>query len=597
MTRATFTALAIDRFEEHPVASPRHAMMTIVAQDPSVRRWDAAADATHAILRAEVRVPADRFEPGPAGHRFRVVDFDASQSHFTTPAGPLLDTDGRYVDAFKDAPDSVLETDPAFLAQNAYAIAARTLDTFESALGRRLPWAFGSHQLFIVPRAFAEPNAYYANDDEALYFGYFPEDPENAPTKHVYACLSHDVVAHETTHAVLDGLRPRYEEPSLPDQPAFHEAFADIVALLSLFSVPEVVKNALGPVAAGSRDGRVPASAVAPEALRESVLFILAEQMGKSLDSEQAHGLRHSVGLPIGDGWKCDRTFQEPHRRGEVLVAAMMRALLRMWSERLVALIAGERVDRARAAEEGAKAADHLLKMAIRAIDYTPPVELEFVDFLDALLTSDEVMAPDDEHNYRTALRDSFADYGLVATPERVVDLSKRERPPECSRLNFAALRTSTEEVFRFLWENAAFFGLDTRFHLRVEDVTPTVRVGPDGFVVSETIATYVQSVRASATELKRLSGGELEVPETVAGDTSVELWGGGVVIFDQFGTAKFHAYKSLLEWKRQSERLAYLVRTGLRDRSGGYGASLGTPRGQRFAELHISDRRAGEVW
>ena len=69
-------------------------------------------------------------------------------------------------------------------------------------------------------------------------FGYFP-----GRSQMVYCCLSHDIVAHETTHALLDGLRERYTDPSSPEQAAFHEGFADIVALLSVFALHRNSRN------------------------------------------------------------------------------------------------------------------------------------------------------------------------------------------------------------------------------------------------------------------------------------------------------------------------------------------------------------------
>ena len=50
-----------------------------------------------------------------------------------------------------------------------------------------------------------------------------------------------------------------------------------------------------------------------------------------------------------------------------------MRTLLRMWVGRLAALIHGGGLDLARAAEEGAKSAVHLLTMLIRIADVPVP--------------------------------------------------------------------------------------------------------------------------------------------------------------------------------------------------------------------------------
>jgi hypothetical protein len=557
--------------EHEPVAQT--ARLTVIAQDPSIR-------AAGRILTAQVGVPAEVTEPGPRGARFHVVDYDAARGKLAPPARLAIP------DAFEGASNAVLTGDPAFRAQNVYAIAARTLATFESALGRRLNWAFRGHQLFLVPRAFPELNAYYSPEDGAILFGYLPVRRGELQT-----CLSHDVIAHETTHAVLDGLRPRYAEPGLPDQPAFHEALGDIVALLSVFSIDEVVERLLGE---DDEQGRIPKQRVTERALRRSALFTLADELGRSSGGHRGSGIRRSIDLAASAAWRAERAFIEPHRRGEVLVAAVTATLLRMWSERLKALVSERGADRARVAEEGAKAAGHLLQMVVRGIDYMPPVELEFEDVLDSILKADEIVAPDDdEHDYRGALTGAFAAFDIRRPEGRIIDL--RERPtPMYERMNFAALRAAPDEVYRFIWENAEVFSINRDYRLRVESVSPSERVGPDGLVVGEVVASYVQSLELTAAELARQG---VELPAGLKGDTKLELWGGGVLVFDQFGRAKLHQTKPLGDWPRQERRLSYLVSQGLADRSGRYGFTLSLPRGQRFAALHVSNRRAEEDW
>ena len=103
-----------------------------------------------------------------------------------------------------------------------YAVAMKTIEFFERALGRVALWAprFVKHQqngeqtveefyvrrLRIYPHALREANSYYSPEKKALLLGYFSasqSDPgENLPGGTVFCSLSHDIIAHETTHAL-----------------------------------------------------------------------------------------------------------------------------------------------------------------------------------------------------------------------------------------------------------------------------------------------------------------------------------------------------------------------------------------------------------
>ncbi|HEY5708012.1 MAG TPA: hypothetical protein VIS51_01295 [Solirubrobacterales bacterium] len=545
--------------------------LRVVAQDPSVQ-------AKGEVLTEKIRVPTEHLDPGPRGARFYVLDYDSATGRLQPPA--TIAPNGK--DRFARTPANNLLRSPAFRAQNVYAIAASTLATAEAALGRRLAWGFEGHQLYLVPHAIPEANAFYAPEDGAIYFGYVPDGK-----KQIQTALSHDVIAHETTHAILDGLRPRFAVPGLPDQPAFHEALADCVALLSVFSLEAVVANLLGE----DKDGKLPPAQLTEKALGETALFTLAEQLG--VESTRGSGLRRSIELKPSRAWRRMREFEEPHRRGEVFVAAVMQTMLKMWAERLVAITAPSGADRSRVVEEGSTAAAHLLQMLFRGIDYMPPVELEFEDVLDAVLTADEVVAPDDRHGYRTALADRFKAFGITRPEDRIVDIT-RGPEPDYGRMNFAILRSDRDEVERFLWENAEVLKIDRTWQTRVQFVRPSVRFGPDGLFVSEVVTDYVQRVQLEAREAKKMG---VAVPKGVKPTTALELWGGGVVVFDQFGRAKLHQRKPLSDWKRQSRRLAYLARHSLSDTRGRLGFTLSTPRGQRFAALHVDNTRAAEDW
>ena len=172
----------------------------------------------------------------------------------------------------------------------------------------------------------------------------------------VYSALSHDIVAHETTHALLDGLRERYTDPSSPEQAAFHEGFADIVALLSVFSLSRVVETLIDLQSPRRNRTQIEKRLLTLEALRKSMLLGLAKEMGQELTAVRGNVLRRSVDLEPSRDYIKKKEFEEPHRRGEILVAAVMNAFLSVWVKRLAALgeVAPGLLDRGRVVEEGA---------------------------------------------------------------------------------------------------------------------------------------------------------------------------------------------------------------------------------------------------
>ena len=152
--------------------------LTIIAKDPALRIG--GADGPMALT--QVSIPAEKLAFGPTGYRIKVVDYNASERKLYKSEKRYQDGKGALIDPFATGPGESLTGlayqarllgDPNFHAQNAYAIAMRTLGFFERALGRRVAWSFGGHQLHIAPHAFEQANAFYSEQDRALMFGYF----------------------------------------------------------------------------------------------------------------------------------------------------------------------------------------------------------------------------------------------------------------------------------------------------------------------------------------------------------------------------------------------------------------------------------------
>jgi hypothetical protein len=327
-----------------------------------------------------------------------------------------------------------------------YAVAMTTIANFERALGRKALWSerrwdergdripgdSGSRfveRLRIYPHALREPNAYYSPDKKALLFGYFPAArtnvPGNLPGGMVFTCLSHDIIAHETTHALLDGLHRRFDEASNPDVWAFHEAFADIVALFQHFTFPDAIRQQIAQTRGDLR--------------RQNLLGALALQFGQALGNHGA--LRDAIGKFDGEEWKPHEpqpeeyeAATEPHERGAVLVAAVFDAFLAIYRHRVADLLRiatggtgvlpeGElHPDLVqRLCKEATKSAQHVLTICIRALDYCPPVDITFGEYLRAIITADTDVVPDDQLHYRIAFIEAFRRRGIYPRDVRTL--------------------------------------------------------------------------------------------------------------------------------------------------------------------------------
>ncbi len=68
-----------------------------------------------------------------------------------------------------------------------------------------------------------------------------------------------------------------------------------------------------------------------------------------------------------------------------------------------------------RLADEAATIAGHCLEICIRALDYCPPIDITFGEYLRALITADRTLAPDDPLGYRVAFANAFRARGIGA--------------------------------------------------------------------------------------------------------------------------------------------------------------------------------------
>nr|WP_161501239.1 S8 family serine peptidase [Rhodopirellula sp. SM50] len=527
--------------------SPPFRTLRAYAVDPSLT----TSLETAGISEVTLKLPWETLQPGPIGEYLEVVDVDPPSGCFYEP----VDLDAPALLAQDGLPPS--EGSPQFHQQMVYSVCSLTIKHFERALGRKSLWrpgppAEGAHRkndahfvprLRAYPHALREANAYYSPSKVALLFGYFNASRDRPgdylPGGRIFTCLSHDIIAHETTHALLDGMHRQFLLPSNRDVHAFHEGFADCVAMLQHFTFPELVTHQIANTR-GAIDSQ------------ENLLVQLASQFGHATGRRMA--LRDAIGKVNKDGrWQLRQpdpreyeTTEESHARGRILVSAVFDAFLSIYKRRtadLLRLATGgtgilspgaihpDLVDRL--AREVTRSAQHVLTMCIRALDYCPPTDITFGEYLRAIITADHDLITNDDLGYRVSFIEAFRRRGIYPRDVRTLsEASLRWRSPESEdplpseglMRYLKSLRAagnehlyadSREEIFRLqrkmryelhTWlsrhlksaddqqRDARFLGLDPSKSFEVHSARIACRVSPDGDVLPQLLMGLLQT-------------------------------------------------------------------------------------------------------
>lgn len=392
--------------------------LPLVIQDPSTSRIENLSP-TEGFDATE-----DFYLDGPITARVAVLDFSPKTGELmqgayfrSPPPGKVRGwyswtKEGAKNDVYDAKADQLYSS--MFMQTSVFASVLKTMHLFEEGkentesdvLGRKLKWGFNAPQLLIVPRAGEMANAFYHRDSHSLQFFYFSSP--NRPEKKIFTSLNRDVIAHETGHAIVDGIVPDLLDACTPESLAIHEAIADLTALLMAFD-----SHKLAPKVLDQTNGSL-------EAASSTAFSSIAESVGKALypDREGLRELNNDKTLDP-EGKENFVRGDSPHALSEVLSGVMFKTMVKI-HEHLKPIIA----KKARYANKedplfsasgealwvGAK---RLRRMIFRPLDLLPPGEVSFADYGRAIIAADQIAYPDDEE-MRSWIIDEFVKRHIV---------------------------------------------------------------------------------------------------------------------------------------------------------------------------------------
>jgi hypothetical protein len=518
----------------------------VFIKDPLVALENPTLGVQEIVIRLE-----GNMGDGPTSSRVAVVDFNADTQALTAPViwdeeegwfrTPLSTADWlpdapdvpedmtkvknpeKYKEEYRQFIEKTVKN-PYFHQVNAWAVVQRVLEFYEepSALGRPVPWGFDGNRLLIVPHAGFGENAFYDQHSKSLQFYYFGDlqNPSNT-------CLSHDIIAHETGHAVLDGVRPMYNQLSSVQTAAFHEFTGDLTAiLLALFNAD------IRHFVSKTTEGRLEEA---------NVLANIAPEFGQEVEGRPY--LRTAFNqLKMKD----IENSLSPHTISQVMTGAMWDILTRIAAKQLEKNLLGQKVTPAQALWW---AADRFRRVALQPLDLCPPCDIQLIDYAKAVIRNDILTNPVDEQGYRPAMLDIFHQRGLCSCAYKLGG----DLPKDCSfnevmqqdRIDFIyhdieGVSRSRTAAYYFLSDNRKLLRIPYHQDVRVVDLYDANKLG------------------AAAERLPREVVLEYAWQEEVllANDAQEKLdfgaWNGKTYNLDCGGTLVFDGRGNLLSWFRK---------------------------------------------
>lgn len=284
--------------------------------------------------------------------------------------------------------DFVTQPDtPQFDAVHTFVVVRQTLTMYGRALAAAgsampLPWQWNSSSdtrpLLVFPHGLPNVmNAFYSRSQACLKFGDFIP---NGATERVFTCRSFDIVSHETAHAVLDGIKPRWLQADAPPQTGgLHESFGDLTAIFLALSQLDLCEAVIAQTKADLHD--------------KSFLSDIAEQFGLALGN--------STGLRNADNdIKLSEAGTQVHAISQVFTGGIYDVLADLFTHER----APERVDDAAVLH---RVAGYLCGVLLRALIGAPDDAANYADVVNAMLQ--QVTGDGKPSAYADAIRTQFS--------------------------------------------------------------------------------------------------------------------------------------------------------------------------------------------